>query len=247
MASSATTRTQWYHGVGAMPRSAIQKLMKGLNIGWWGLRFGLYGPKEVVDTKFKIVRNAFSRISHADITRTEYRRSEPISPAHALLGGIPTLDFMMLNWVGGAGAHIECPPVMPLTGQLFYDFYRRKTDLFANYGFDHHCGLTTTSPRCFINTGSIIFDRNDEAQTRRARELSALLIAEMTKSRLGPYRAHIAEMDRAAAQFDFNAHATMRTYERLKDALDPAGVLSPGKQGIWPSALRGIAAPEDGR
>jgi 4-cresol dehydrogenase (hydroxylating) len=30
----------------------------------------------------------------------------------------------------------------------------------------------------------------------------------------------------------------MRTYERLKDALDPGGVLSPGKQGIWPKALR---------
>ena len=30
----------------------------------------------------------------------------------------------------------------------------------------------------------------------------------------------------------------MRLYERLKDALDPAGVLSPGKQGIWPKDLR---------
>jgi 4-cresol dehydrogenase (hydroxylating) len=30
----------------------------------------------------------------------------------------------------------------------------------------------------------------------------------------------------------------MRTYEKMKDALDPGGVLSPGKQGIWPKALR---------
>jgi 4-cresol dehydrogenase (hydroxylating) len=45
-------------------------------------------------------------------------------------------------------------------------------------------------------------------------------------------------MDLVAAQFDFNDHAAMRTYETLKDALDPRGVLSPGKQGIWPKALR---------
>jgi 4-cresol dehydrogenase (hydroxylating) len=30
----------------------------------------------------------------------------------------------------------------------------------------------------------------------------------------------------------------LRTYERIKDALDPEGILSPGKQGIWPKNLR---------
>jgi 4-cresol dehydrogenase (hydroxylating) flavoprotein subunit len=45
-------------------------------------------------------------------------------------------------------------------------------------------------------------------------------------------------MDLIAEQFDFNGHAAMRTYELLKDAMDPEGILSPGKQGIWPKALR---------
>jgi len=45
-------------------------------------------------------------------------------------------------------------------------------------------------------------------------------------------------MDFAAAQYSFNNGALLRLAEALKDALDPQGVLSPGKQGVWPAALR---------
>jgi 4-cresol dehydrogenase (hydroxylating) len=30
----------------------------------------------------------------------------------------------------------------------------------------------------------------------------------------------------------------MRFCETIKDALDPHGILSPGKQGIWPRSMR---------
>ena len=78
---------------------------------------------------------------------------------------------MPLNWLGGAGAHIECPLVVPMQGAQFLDLYRRRTELFNAAGFDHYCGLTSTTPRVFINTGSIIFDRNDADQCARARTL----------------------------------------------------------------------------
>lgn len=41
-----------------------------------------------------------------------------------------------------------------------------------------------------------------------------------------------------AELFDFNNHAYRRFVETLKDALDPNGVLSPGKMGIWPRKFR---------
>jgi 4-cresol dehydrogenase (hydroxylating) len=45
-------------------------------------------------------------------------------------------------------------------------------------------------------------------------------------------------MDHVADQFDFNDHALRRLNETIKDAVDPNGILSPGKSGIWPRGMR---------
>jgi 4-cresol dehydrogenase (hydroxylating) flavoprotein subunit len=65
-----------------------------------------------------------------------------------------------------------------------------------------------------------------------------VLISDAHAAGYGQYRAHLAYMDLAAAQYDFNNGAQLRLAETIKDALDPAGILSPGKQGVWPAAWR---------
>jgi FAD binding domain len=52
------------------------------------------------------------------------------------------------------------------------------------------------------------------------------------------YRTHTAFMDQCAAAYPFNDNALLRLHERLKDAIDPNGILSAGRYGIWPKHLR---------
>jgi 4-cresol dehydrogenase (hydroxylating) len=60
----------------------------------------------------------------------------------------------------------------------------------------------------------------------------------MAAAGYGLYRTNLRYMDLVAEQYDFNDHAMRRFNEKLKDALDPHGILSPGKQGIWPRSMR---------
>ena len=54
----------------------------------------------------------------------------------------------------------------------------------------------------------------------------------------GAYRASTVIMDEAMSAYNFNNNAIVRFNEKLKDALDPNGILAPGKNGIWPKNMR---------
>lgn len=43
-------------------------------------------------------------------------------------------------------------------------------------------------------------------------------------------------MDQIAETYNFNDNAQMKLNEQIKNAMDPKGVLAPGKNGIWPKS-----------
>jgi 4-cresol dehydrogenase (hydroxylating) len=56
----------------------------------------------------------------------------------------------------------------------------------------------------------------------------------------GDYRAPPVLQDAVADQYSFNNFALRRFNERLKDAIDPNGIILPGRGGVWPRALRAL-------
>jgi FAD/FMN-containing dehydrogenase len=62
------------------------------------------------------------------------------------------------------------------------------------------------------------------------------LIDDAAERGWGEYRTHLAMMDQIANTYSFNDHAQLKLNQKIKDALDPKGILSPGKNGVWPSS-----------
>lgn len=79
----------------------------------------------------------------------------------------------------------------------------------------------------------ILYNAGDRADQQKIYDMTADLILETSALGYGEYRGHLDFMDLIADQSDFNNHAGRRLNERIKAALDPVGILNPGRQGIW--------------
>ena len=80
-------------------------------------------------------------------------------------------------------------------------------------------------------------DNSPEGKIRQLKELRQVLKLN-AEAGYGDYRAPPLLQDDVADQYSFNDHALRRFNEAMKDAIDPNGILSPGRGGIWPKAHR---------
>ena len=228
-ATVPTLRREWYTGPGSIPDEVIERIKARFNVGWWNGSIRLAGYSEVCEANLKIV---LARL--AEFTRQEF----PVTRASGeQRGGPSTLPLQMTNWFGGRGGHIGFSPAMPCDGRLVQQQFERTRRRYLEFGLDYS-GTFYMDGRSATNVNLILYDLDDAEMKRRVRELFLALIRDAREQGYAEYRTHLSYMDDVAATFDFNGDALRTLNERVKDALDPNGVIGPGRNGIWPAAYR---------
>lgn len=234
-------RTDWQEDRGLLEPDVVERIMEHYGVGRWTMTFAVYGDERMVQARLAIIRERFAAIGGARVSVAEYRgdaSTEEIFVGHRIRAGIPAMYAEKLSyWFGGRGGHISFAPVLPIVGADALAQVRRLRARYEAAGFDY-CGAFTIAGRAMVHVSEVLFDREDADQVARARALATTLVAELARDGYGEYRGHLALMDDIAATFGWNDGALGRLHSTLKDALDPAGILAPGKQGVWPGRAR---------
>ncbi|GGH33472.1 FAD-binding oxidoreductase [Microbacterium album] len=244
IASTIANRDHWYEPKeGIIPDPVIDEIAEKIGVGRWHLRFALYEGKEINAIKLRKAIDAFNAIPDVKIRHTTTGPDEwPTleDPSDRVYSGVPNLDWSgMAGWRGGEhGGHMSFAPVAPLSGKQVYELQMWLKEQFERNGIDHTADLIVVNERSLCSVAGITFDIDDEQATAEGYRVMQELVREAGKIGYGEYRAHLHFMDLAQEQYGFNNHAYRRFVEKIKDAVDPRGILSPGRHGIWPAALR---------
>lgn len=78
----------------------------------------------------------------------------------------------------------------------------------------------------------------DPEKNKQTREAFRALIKIAAEHGWGEYRTATAFQNDVMDTYSFNNNMLLRFHETLKDAVDPNGIISPGRYGIWPQDLR---------
>lgn len=235
-----STKSQYYSGAGPIPDSVAKKIMAEHEIGMWNFCGALYGPKPITDVLWTATRDAFATIPGVKFYFPEDRKRRPDILIHRAdtMRGIPKLtEFGFLNWNGGGG-HVGFSPVSPTTGEDAIKQFRMVSGRVREHGFDY-MGLMAIGFRELHHVTVIVYDQTNPQERQKLDDLFHLMVREAAAQGYGEYRTHIHYMDTIAATYGWNDNALMKMHQTIKDALDPNGILSPGKSGIWPRHLRG--------
>jgi len=239
-------RNQWYEGTGAVPNDVVQKKVREMGLKSWNLRFAMYGAEEVAAARVKIAQKAFAAIPDSRFTsRTFDAKSSSDEEFTAAIGteavqaGIPSIAAIgVVKYRGEDGGHIGFSPIVAASGKEAVKLADLVGGICHEHGFDYYGGFSF-GVRHLWSVMMIMYDRQSEQDRVEVDRMFRRLVKEAGELGFAEYRAHVEYMDLVSDQYDFNGHALRRFVETLKDAADPNGIIAPGKQGVWPRAMRG--------
>jgi 4-cresol dehydrogenase (hydroxylating) flavoprotein subunit len=215
----------------------IQALADRTGLGRWTVRAAIWGPADIAEGRLAAIRQAWGEIPGskliADSVYTPREYAKITAAPEKIQAGIPTMQ--LIEQTPPELGHIGFSPIVPLTGTEVRRVIEHIRGRLAEVGINYSGGIFVINERSCLAVTGIQFEVNDTDRVRRAFDVSKRMVRELGAMGYGEYRAHLDFMDLASDQYSFNDHAYRRFVTKIKDAVDPNGVLSPGRHAIWPS------------
>ncbi|KUI53403.1 Vanillyl-alcohol oxidase [Cytospora mali] len=246
-------RHRYWDNEGPIPDWRLKEIQKELDTGFWTVKWGLYGPKSILQAQYDEIQRILSKSAPLGRLRNVVfaggeagqllEATSVPDPYGGMFVGVPSMfSIPMVNYYnqrdgGGIGAHGAYSPIVPLEGKIVKDWVKAARQVYESQGLDLLCDFFIHH-RHAVSVCMLCFDKTNPKQRQAIAKTFDGLFEEGKKRGFAKYRSHINHMDQVAELFDFNNHAYRRFVETIKDALDPNGVLSPGKMGIWPRRFR---------
>jgi 4-cresol dehydrogenase (hydroxylating) flavoprotein subunit len=242
-----------------LPDALRDELRRECDLGAWNTGGAIYGTRETVAAARKVIRRALRAyrlrfltdrtlntaervrrlLGRVGLGASLGERIELVKPLYGLMKGIPTNEPLR-----GAAWRVRGPlpaepadpldcnagliwtaPTLPATGAAAREVMSLMAPLYEKYGFEALATFTLITERAMCCVSNVSFDRREADEAARAKachdELTDLLIG---RGYL-PYRCGPDTMRKLAR----GSSGFWDVASQLKQALDPKGIISPGR------------------
>jgi (+)-pinoresinol hydroxylase len=231
---------------GGSPELEQYALKKG--ISYWSCKLSFYGAEKANAANWEFAKEKFSVIPGVTFEENESYKLpltlEQREKVHKPQFGIPSLAMFSIGARSPVNpdptnGHMWFSPIIPRTGEAIFEANRVFAEAAKEFGLPV---LSFSLPSCYWERAFIfIFGlpvTRDIETNKKNRAAFKQVVQRAAEHGWGEYRTAPAFQDTIMGTYSYNNHALLHFHETLKDAVDPNGILSAGRYGIWPKHIR---------
>ncbi len=219
----------------------------------WSVTLPFYGTEETVRAGWQAVKRRFAKalpgaaFQDGEILTLPIPQEKEATLSDKPRFGIPSLEMFVLvarnplTASDPADGHADFFAMIPRKASAVWEAARVMAETYREMGAPPmHTPFATPIgyySRCFI-MATLVPTWRDPVKNARSRALFARIIDRCAERGWGCYRTAPAFQDQVISKYSYNNSSLLRFQEKLKDGIDPNGIISPGRYGIWPAKMR---------
>ncbi len=233
-------------GTGGASDEEWDRFAASRGVPFWAATFVYYGPRNVIAAQWEHTKDRLAGIAGVRFQETASytfplsdEQAEAVADKARL--GIPSLNLFSSRNAAGAApleGHMDFSPMIAPHGEELIALSDYTGKVYTDMGFTpSFVGGLMFHPRAMICFHAVPTFRN-AADNQRTRRLFETLVRGCSERGWPIYRIHPVFQQLGIEMYGWGDGALHRLHETLKDAIDPNGIVSPGRYDIWGKRLR---------